>query len=77
MQNVRRFRGRGFDIGQTLAVDQRRALGRFFLVALLPPHGKKNFAHDLIREARKRVLQILVVSKFNLPSCKDSVHFML
>lgn len=55
MQNVRRFRGRGFDIGQTLAVDQRRALGRFFLVALLPPHGKKNFAHDLIREARKRV----------------------
>ena len=33
MQNVRRFRGRGFDIGQTLAVDQRWALGRFFLVA--------------------------------------------
>ena len=55
MQNVRRFRGRGFDIGQTLAVDQRRALGRFFLVALLPPHGEKNFAHDLICEVRKRV----------------------
>ena len=55
MQNVRRFRGRGFDVGQTLAVDQRRALGRFFLVALLPPHRKERLAHDLIREARERV----------------------
>ena len=55
MQDIRCFCGRGFDVGQALAVNQRRALCRFCFVALLPPHRKKNFAHDLIREARERV----------------------